>query len=100
MATDLLPPPADTALAIAGHAARIALEERIGELLRWRAWYRRQADWGHWMDLAVKNDIRLRELVAVARQARRISRPAIDRVAHRQAELARGDHFRYPQDLA
>jgi len=45
--------------------------ERISELIRWRTWYRRQPNWSNWMDLARDNDVRLRELVKLARQARR-----------------------------
>lgn len=45
--------------------------ERIRELLRFRHWYRSQPNWAVWMDLARDNDVRLRELVRLARESRR-----------------------------
>lgn len=53
------------------HATEAHLLLRIAELIRFRAWYRRQVRQDMWMDLAARNDQELRALVAIARKARR-----------------------------
>lgn len=70
--------------------------------LRDRRWYRRMADAEsrryatYYADLGRENDVRLRELVRVARTARDLARPAIVREAASADALAAGDHFLRP----
>lgn len=70
------------------HATETVLLERIAELIRFRAWYRRQARQDFWWDLARRNDVELRGLLAVARRARRLADAAPDPMT-----LAKGDHY-------
>ncbi len=58
---------------VRAHATEVSLMTRISDLWAFRAWYRRQANWSVWMDLAERNRIELRALVAIARRARRIA---------------------------
>jgi hypothetical protein len=60
------------------HMTETVLLERIGELWRFRSWYRRQVRQDFWMDLAKRNDEELRALLKVARRARRLSDAAPD----------------------
>ncbi len=50
---------------------RVVIEERIGELLRWRTWYREHR-WAEWSDLRREDAAELRALVRLARRARRL----------------------------
>ena len=72
----------------------------IIERLRDRRWYRAQRRYdAYWRDLSRDNDLRLRELVRVARTARDIARPIQDRedaLTRAKAEaLAAGDFYAY-----
>jgi hypothetical protein len=55
------------------HVTESLVLDRIAELWRFRAWYRRQVRWDMWMDLAIRNDHELRALVTLARRARRLT---------------------------
>ena len=55
------------------HMTETVLLERIHELVLFRRWYRQQANWSWWSDLAERNDIELRGLLRVARVARRLA---------------------------
>lgn len=54
-------------------ALHAAVMTRIGDLLRYRAWYRGR-DRARWLDLAAANDAELRSLLRLVRQARRSAR--------------------------
>lgn len=49
----------------------IVLDEAIRERWAWRRWYRARPDWGHMLDLARENDVALRALLRVRREAKR-----------------------------
>lgn len=72
-------------------AYRNAVDEEIRELWCYRQWYRRQLNAAHWSPLRIENDIKLRALVHVARKARALSRPLVER--QDPLTLAKGDHF-------
>ena len=55
-------------------AYRIAIEERIAELIRFRSWYRQSPWTAMWSDLRRDNDTELRALIRIARKARRAER--------------------------
>ena len=57
--------------AIRAHVTEAVVLERIAELWRFRAWYRRQVHQDYWLDLAIRNDQELRALVRLVRKARR-----------------------------
>lgn len=84
---------ADTFLAA---AVRAAIASRLND----RRWYRilarmDPARFAGWADLALENDVKLRELIAVSRSARKLARPAIERedaITRAKAEAYRGDH--------
>lgn len=63
---------------VIAHATEQLLVERIAELWRWRSWYRAQANWSHWMNLARDNDVELRALLRIARRGRRLAAQAPD----------------------
>ncbi len=50
---------------------RVVIEERVAELWRWRRWYREHR-WAEWSDLRRENYVLLRELVKLAREARKV----------------------------
>ena len=52
-------------------ATEAVLLERIGVLWSYRAWYRQQSRQDVWAGLALRSEVELRALVAVARRARR-----------------------------
>lgn len=56
------------------------VEDRIRDLLRFRRWYRQQANFAFWMDLAHENDRELRALLKLTRKARRLTEGAPDPV--------------------
>lgn len=53
------------------HMTEQVMLDRIGQLLKYRRWYRRQT--ALWADLARENDVELRGLLRVARKARALS---------------------------
>lgn len=92
---------------VTDQAYRVALEERIAELWRWRTWYRQQRNSAHWSPLRHQHTDELRALVRIARSARRIARPIAARLdpidlAAAAAPVAdfRGDHHVYPAGVA
>lgn len=84
----------DTVTRIEDHAYRIAIDERIRELIAWRRWYRQHAEWGSFMVLAAEHRAELRALLKLARQARRTARPVVERMdpmTEAEARYAWGD---------
>jgi hypothetical protein len=55
-----------------GHALQVVVEERIRELLRFRAWYRANPYTVSW-PTRYENDAELRALVRLARRARDVA---------------------------
>ncbi len=53
------------------HMTEQLLLDRIGQLIRYRRWYRKQT--ALWQDLARENDIELRSLLALARKGRSLA---------------------------
>ena len=78
-------------------AYRLAVEDRISTLRRWRRWCRAQPSPAVYADLADEYEAELRALIAVARLARSVARTAREREA---AVLARGDFYAYPAGFA
>lgn len=94
------------------------LEERIRDLWRYRAWYRRQRNSAHWSPLRIANDAELRMLVGHLRRARALAMPVVERLDpmtaagdddlperrdrwnhiadDREADAWAGDHHVYP----
>lgn len=58
------------------HALRVAVTERIVELIAYRRWYR-QNRWADWSVERREHEVELRALLRVARTARRASRAAL-----------------------
>lgn len=79
---------------IEAHATVAVLHDRIWELWRYRQWWRANR-WADWPDLRHEHDIELRALVAVARKARDLSRPAIESLDAQAQALAYGDFYAY-----
>lgn len=63
--------------AIEAHALAATVEERIRVLWAERKWWR-QHRWADWPDIRHDHDVQLRELVRLARQARKIAAAAPD----------------------
>lgn len=63
---------------IIDQAYRVAIEERIVELLRYRRWYRQHAFTITW-PTRHENEAELRALVRIARKARAMSRRHVER---------------------
>lgn len=57
------------------HALRVAVTERIVELLAYRRWYRANR-WADWSVERREHEVELRALLRVARTARRVARAA------------------------
>lgn len=76
---------------ILAHAYLAVVDERIHELWVYRQWCRKQRDAAHWSPLRVEYDAELRALVKLAKKARDLARPAIERAD--PVTLAKGDHF-------
>ena len=81
---------------IQAHAYRVVVDDRIAELWRYRRWWRRYR-WAEYPLRRHEMDVELRALVRLARKARDLSRPALERadaitVAQSQ-DLSLGDHF-------
>jgi len=62
--------------AIEDHALRVIVDERIRELLKVRTWYRVNR-WAAWTDLRRENEVELRALLRLRRNARNLARVAV-----------------------
>lgn len=74
----IVPAPRTSTTALEDHACRVVLEERIRELWGRRAWYARHNGWI--VAQRVEDTAELRILVRLARAARRVSQPAVERL--------------------
>lgn len=86
---------------VEGVALLNIIEERIGALWKYRAWYRTHR-WAEWPLRRVETDAELRALVRHLRTARRLARPVVERqdpVTAALAALAFGDHLAGLDDL-
>jgi hypothetical protein len=72
------------------HALRVLVEERIRELLRYRAWYR-QNRWADWPDIRRQHATELLSLIRLARKARRLAAAAPDPLTEAKREAAQSD---------
>ncbi len=71
------------------HALRVIVEERIAELLRYRAWYRANR-WADWTLERTEHAVELWALVRLARQARKMAGTARDPIDAYRAGAERG----------
>jgi hypothetical protein len=58
------------------HALRVAVTERVVELLAYRRWYR-QNRWAEWSDMRIQHETELRALLRVVRLAKRAAETTV-----------------------
>ena len=88
---------------ITAHAYRVVIDDRIAQLWRYRRWWRTHR-WAEHPLRRQEMDVELRALVRLARKARDLSRPALERLdavtmAQAEEDLAAGDFYAWPEDF-